>query len=224
MKPLVIVRPEPGASATRKAAGALGLTAIVEPLFEVRPVPWDAPGSGQFDALLLTSANAIRHGGDDLRALVGLPAHCVGEATAEAAAQAGFTVGETGTAGIDALLAELPHEALLLHLCGRHWREPSSTTRAIVHLPVYELVELPVSRRLEVLEDAVVALHSPRSAATLARVVEDQGLRRGTIALAAISDQTAAAAGDGWASIETAREASDEALLAIAARLCQNGG
>jgi len=42
--------------------------------------------------------------------------------------------------------------------------------------------------------------------------------------LAAISPDTAAAAGPGWERVEVAAEPSDAALLAIASRLCNNPG
>ena len=88
MRPLVILRPEPGASATARAAAALGLDPLVIPLFVVEPVEWVAPDPAGFDALLLTSANAIRNGGAELERVRGLPAVCVGEGTAAAAVSA----------------------------------------------------------------------------------------------------------------------------------------
>ena len=43
MRRLLVLRPEPGASATVERARALGLDAVAMPLFEVEPVAWDAP-------------------------------------------------------------------------------------------------------------------------------------------------------------------------------------
>ena len=63
MKPLYVIRPEPGCAATMRAARAMGLEAHGFPLFEVRPLGWDAPPAASFDALLIGSANALRHGG-----------------------------------------------------------------------------------------------------------------------------------------------------------------
>ena len=85
MRRLIVLRPEPGASATVERAQALGLDAFAIPLFRVEPIAWTAPDAGQFEGLLLTSANAVRHGGDQLERLRGLPVYVVGEATAEAA-------------------------------------------------------------------------------------------------------------------------------------------
>ena len=104
MRRVVVLRPEPGASATGKRARKRGLDPIILPLFELEPVAWQAPDPHGFDGLLLTSANAVRMGGDQLKGLRGLPVHAVGEATAKAAREAGFDIASTGNAGIDGLL------------------------------------------------------------------------------------------------------------------------
>jgi uroporphyrinogen-III synthase len=44
--------------------------------------------------------------------------------------------------------------------------------------------------------------------------------QRGATAIAAISDAAADAAGPGWSEIHIAAEPGDDALLALAARLC----
>lgn len=215
MRPLVIVRPEPGASATAKSATAMGLRPLVLPLFEVRPLVWEAPEPAGYDGLLLTSANAVRHGGAELRMLKGLAAYCVGEATASCARDAGFDIVTTGRGGAEDLLGSLRKGLKLLHLTGLDRKAPSNPVQSIDALPVYESVELPAS--LESIGGSVVALHSPRAASALAR--RYAGSRNG-MAIAAISAETAAAAGEGWDDVEAAGEPTDAALLAIAARLC----
>src|SRR4051794_25280604 len=104
MRRLVVLRPEPGASATAERARMLGLEPVMVPLFEVEPVAWQAPDAARFDALLLTSANAVRMGGEELSKLRRLPVHAVGEATARSALDAGFDVASLGDAGVDRLL------------------------------------------------------------------------------------------------------------------------
>ena len=64
MRPVLVLRPEPGAGETAARARALGLEPIVAPLFAVRPIAWAAPDPAAYDAVMLTSANAARHGGD----------------------------------------------------------------------------------------------------------------------------------------------------------------
>jgi uroporphyrinogen-III synthase len=222
MRPLVIVRPEPGASATARAARQFGLDPRVLPLFVVRPLEWRSPDPADFDALLFTSANAIRHGGPELEGLRGLPAHCVGEATAQATREHGFEIANVGSGRVDSLLHSLPGELRLLHLCGFHRREPATPAQTIRAVPVYSSDEIPTPNGFRAVERSVVALHSPRAAARLGRLADELGLARGEIALAAISPETAEAAGTGWEALLSAQEPTDTALLAIAAELCKN--
>ena len=63
-------------------------------------------------------------------------------------------------------------------------------------------------------------LHSPRAAALFA-ALRGRSARRSRIA--AISAPTAAAAGEGWKSVAVAAAPRDEALLELAAKLCQTG-
>jgi uroporphyrinogen-III synthase len=104
MRRILVLRPEPGASATLRRAHERGLHAVAVPLFEIEPVAWDAPEAGGFDGLLLTSANAVRSAGEQLEELRGLPVYAVGEATAGAAREAGFEVASTGDTDIRRLL------------------------------------------------------------------------------------------------------------------------
>ena len=70
MKPLVILRPEPGGSISAERAESMGFDDIVRtPLFKVRRVEWTVPEADRFDAMLLTSANAPRHSGAGLESL-----------------------------------------------------------------------------------------------------------------------------------------------------------
>jgi len=215
MTPIMVLRPEPGASATADRARELGLNPIVMPLFEVEPVEWEAPEPGRFDALLLTSANAVRVGGEQLRALRGLPVHAVGEATAEAAREAGFAAASHSDGGVDRLLDSLDPGLSLLHLCGEHRREPQRTRQAITPIVVYRSCERAhVDVRLR--DGAIAMIHSPRAAQRFAELTE----QRASTTIAAISAAAAEAAGTGWACVEIAEKPTDEALLALAARLC----
>jgi len=224
MRRLVIVRPEPGASATAAAAARLGLNPIVMPMFAVEPVNWQAPDVRDFDALLLTSANAIRHGGGELGKLRGLPVYAVGEATAAQAREAGFTVAETGAGGVETLLERIEPGLRLLHLCGKHRRRPAAARQAIMPLAVYRSAPLAEVAGLERIGGEVVAIHSPRAGARLAELVAGEGIDISGTAIAAISAEAALAAGGGWQSVEAAEEPSDSSLLALAARLCNKSG
>ena len=215
MRRVLVLRPEPGASATVERARRLGLDAIVVPLFEVEPAAWQPPKAGEFDALLLTSANAVRHGGEGLKALRDLQVYAVGEATARAAREAGFDVASVGEAGVDRLLEAISPDLRLLHLCGEDRIEPDAPRR-ITQSIVYRSREVPNPR--EIPRGCVALIHSPRAGRRLAELVED----RNRIAVAAISAQAAEAVGGGWESVDSAETPTDDALLALAARLCNN--
>lgn len=191
------------------------------PLFEVRPVAWHAPDPTAFDMLLLTSANALRHGGPELGRLRLLPVAAVGEATAAAARELGFRVELVGHAGVAALMQTLPPTLRLLHLAGHERSEIADAVHRIDVVNVYEATSIDPPNDLRVLAaGAVVALHSPRAASRLAALTEKHGIDRSTIALVAFSPAVAVAAGDGWERIAVAERPSDSALLALAAELC----
>lgn len=215
MRRLLVLRPEPGASATVERARQRGLEAIAVPLFEIEALPWDTPDIARFDGLLLTSANAVRFAGEGLDRLRGLPVFAVGGATAESASGAGFDVSAAGEAGVDRLLASIDPKLILLHLCGEDRRESSEHRQRITPLPVYRAKPLE-KPDLTGARGSVALIHSPRAARRFAELVQD---RRSTI-VAAISAAAAEAAGDGWEKIEAAVEPNDEALLALASRLC----
>src|SRR3954469_645045 len=114
MSRILILRPEPAASDTVRKARELGLDAMAAPLFEIVALPWVAPNPGEFDGLLLTSANAVRHAGDGLNRLQGLKVYAVGEMTAGTARDAGFDVAAIGDCGIHRLLGSIEPDLQLL--------------------------------------------------------------------------------------------------------------
>jgi len=216
MSQVLVLRPQPGAAATLDKARALGLDAIAVPLFKVEPVAWQAPEAGSFDGLLLTSANAVRLRGPGLCELRGLKVYAVGQATAEAARKAGFDIAATGDAGVDRLLGSIEPGIKLLHLCGAERNEPEAPAQAITHVSVYRTtpVETP---DLSAARGSVALVHSPRAGRRFAELATE----RESISVAAISEAAAEAVGDGWRVVETAKLPTDDALLALAASLCE---
>ena len=219
MKRLLVLRPEPGASLTVERARRRGLDASAIPLFEVEPVEWTKLDAASFDGLLLTSANALRLGGDKLIGLRSLPVHAVGETTATAAREAGFAVVSKGDAGVDALLGSTAPDLRLLHLCGEERRPPGDAPQPITPIAVYRAVPR-TGVDLAPADGSVTLIHSPRAAERFAQLIDSAGFDRSLIAIAAISPAAAEAAGHGWASVESAESPNDEALLALAERLC----
>jgi len=215
MTKVIVLRPEPGASETVDRAKARGLDAVAIPLFAIESLEWSAPEPAGFDALLLTSANALRFGGEQLANVRGLPVHAVGMATAEAARDAGFDIASSGDAGIERLLGSLEANLKLLHLCGEDRREPREAKQKITAVTVYRAKPVDATD-LGGIRGAIALIHSPRAGQRFAELVSD----RGATSIAAISEAAAEAVGEGWARIEVADQPSDDALLALAARLC----
>lgn len=215
---LLIVRPEPGASSSAAAARARGWEPVVAPLFVVRALQWTPPDPAGFDALLLTSANAARYGGDGLRALRALPVYAVGESTARAAREACVSVTAIagGTADAAAALIRAAGHRSVLHLAGRDARGFEEAWLAITRIAVYAADEVagPVTGFSEALaRQPVVLLHSVRAAQAFARRVGAADADRATIALVGVSAHVLAAAGGGWRAAATAATPHDDAML-----------
>lgn len=231
--PVIVIRPEPGCAATVAEARALGLEAHGFPLFAVRPLAWDAPDPAGVDALLIGSANAPRHAGPALALYADKPAYAVGEATAEACRAAGLSVAATGSAthngGLQALLEAIaPAHRRLLRLAGHERVDlvpPESIALAERVVYAAEAQPLPeaLARLLTVraLPQSCVLLHSAEAARHFATEVDRLAIPRARIHLVALAPRIAAVAGEGWASLATASETTDQALLALARRLCQ---
>jgi uroporphyrinogen-III synthase len=217
-RPLLVLRPEPGASATVAAARALGLEAIAAPLFTIRPLGWALPDDPP-EAVLMTSANAARHGGRLMDGLKNVPLYAVGEATACEARQAGFHRIVTGDGNARSIVALARRDGVraLLHLAGREHRDVMPDDIRVDRRIVYaaDAVEALPDAARTVLPVAVALLHSPRAARLFASLVDPAG-----IAIAAISPAALAAAGPGWRIAEAAERPTDASLLAVAAKLC----
>ncbi|MBZ9602138.1 uroporphyrinogen-III synthase [Phyllobacterium chamaecytisi] len=96
MKTVLVTRPRPGATKTAERLLGNGFLPLVLPLTKIVQLPVKTP-NGKFDAIAVTSANALRQAPDKvLQPFLSLPCFVVGEATAAAARARGF---ETVTAG-----------------------------------------------------------------------------------------------------------------------------
>jgi uroporphyrinogen-III synthase len=121
---LIVTRPEPDATRTAKALIRLGHHAILSPMLDIRPVHPRALPAGDFQAVLVTSANAVRMlaGHTDRQRLAGVTLLAVGDRTALEAKRAGFSARSAGGAVNDlvALAQEScdPARGPLLHVAG----------------------------------------------------------------------------------------------------------
>lgn len=216
MIPLLILRPERGAFATAKRAEALGLSPMIRSLFKVVPRAWDAPDPALFDSLLLTSTNAIRYGGGAVALYRDLPVFAVGAATAQAARAAGFTTVIEGNGNAADTIRTLGKARFSrpLHLAGEdrtpYPHVPFTVTTRVVYVAEPVDVVLPIGRY-------AALIHSARAASRFAELCPSHTL----VDVVAISAAVADALGGGWRNVATAESPTDEAMLALAAPLCQ---
>ena len=219
---VLVLRPEPGAQATAARAVDLGLRPVIAPLFSVAPLPWTAPDPAGFDAVMFTSANAARHGGDGLTSFHRLACYATGEATAQAASEAGFGEVQVGPSDGAALLALMEAQGVrrAFHPCGRDRTALAPSPVKLVDVAVYAaepVRALPPEAAAALARHALVLVHSPRAGRLLDRLYAGE---RDLIAIAAISEAAAEAVGPGWKAVHAAPEPRDHALLELAAKLC----
>lgn len=224
--PVIAIRPEPGLSATVAAGAVMGLAITGHPLARTIARDWSLPETGLIDALLIGSANAIRHAGEQLASLRHLPVLAVGKATAEAAREAGLRVERTGGGGLQALIDTLdPLEPRqLLRLAGRehlgldlpaHIKVTTRIVYAVEHTETLpELTEM-------LQRECAILLHSAGSAAHFARECERLGVERSKITLLAMGPRISGAAGGGWGVVHFADRPDEAALLALARDICK---
>jgi len=86
---ILVTRPSPDGERTAAAVRARGHEVLRVPLMRVRPVP--AVISGNWSAVIVTSANALRVlPAEQITPLLSLPLYAVGQRSAEAARERGF--------------------------------------------------------------------------------------------------------------------------------------
>lgn len=193
------------------------------PLFNVNPVAWDVPSPGAYDALILSSGNAVRHAGQGLQQLFGLPIFSVGSATMKAAEDSGLQVAFTGQTNVDALIeaaSDFGHHRLLW-LAGEDRTALSAPDGVSLDIRiVYKSVALPAPPNFgAAVSDAdIVLLHSPRAVRHFAALCDEHDLDRSLMTLAALSPPIAESSGPGWKQMLVAAQPNDAALLSEAQR------
>lgn len=223
---LLILRPLDGALQTERRAKDLGLSPVVDPLFTVESIDWSGPVAEDFDALLLTSANALRFGGAQLEAYLSLPVLAVGEKTAEAATAAGFQVEKTGGTDARDLLSQLDDGLYpnILWLAGEQHTELSIKSRYLEIVPVYRSKAIALGQEAVacLAEETIILLHSARAARHFLSELERLRLPANIHHVLAFSEKAAEAAGQGWKSVQSAEHPDDDALLSLASTLCRS--
>ncbi len=224
MTQIIAIRPEPGLSATLEAGRKLGLDIHGMPLFEIRPVVWDAPDPASVDALLIGSANAVRHGGTQLTHFLDKPAYVVGDHTQSVCKDAGLQVAAVGSGGLQLVLDAIAPPLRLLRISGRQHVPLSPPDGVSIRTVIaYESAALPLDPAgLGLSSDrAIVLLHSAIAAEHFAAECDRLSIDRGRLQLAVFGPRIASSAGKGWADIHVAERPRDADLLAMVRALCQ---
>lgn len=186
-----MTRAEPGASRTAERLWARGFEPVVAPLIAITPIPQPAPDLSDVAALAFTSVNGVMA----FAALTDTRdrrVFTVGDATAEAARQAGFQDVQSADGALPDLArlietSRTDGDILLLTA-----REPSGDLAALTpNARVRMLAVYAASETGEAAPETVDAalLHSARAARALARLWP--GLKT-TLPVVALSDQVAA--------------------------------
>lgn len=165
-----ITRAQPGAGRTAARLAALGFEPVVAPLLEIRRLDVQ-PDLAGVEALVFTSINGVA-AFSALMPPPDLPVFTVGEATADAARQAGFTRVSSADGDVVALAALIRRDAKGLSLLHLGAAEPAGNLAEGVG-DVARVSSQPVYRAVET--DApspeawdLVLIHSPRAGRALA--------------------------------------------------------
>ena len=221
-RPVLICRAQPGADATAKRTEALGLDAIVYPLFSIEPLTWTPPDPAAFDAVMLTSANAPRHGGDAMGRYMSLPAFVVEEATAKAAEKAGFQDIRICGPDVEGVISSIHNKGYknILHLSGHHVRPYDPKDLNIVTCAVYQAAATGEAEELaaHLARAPVILVHSPRTGKHVAALTTSR--QRQGASIVAISEAALQACGNDWKSMHAAKEPTDAAMLALVRQIC----
>ena len=220
---ILLTRPAPASRrfAQRLQDAGVAVPIVTSPLMRIDPLTVSLPEG--LRGVLFTSKNGVAavEGRD-------LPAWCVGDATAEAAAQAGWravSAGGDAEALYRRLLADAP-KGPLLHLRGEHARGDLAqrlsaagveTSETVVYRQVTEPLGPEAWQVLSGDSPVLVPLFSPRSAETFLAEGPFRAPVEGIAISAAVADILAKA---GVARIDVAAEPTADAMFrAILARL-----
>lgn len=199
MPAILLTRPADGAARFADALRSRlpDATIVVSPVLQIEGTG-TRPDLSDDPVLVFTSVNGVAHGGVSG---AGRKALCVGDATAQAARDAGFDAISAGgdLRDLVAMIADAPPDRPMLHLRGAHAAGDLMAHLAALGVPardmvVYDQRPQPLSVQALALLDGeipvIVPVFSPRSARALA----NQHRGRAPLDIVAISDAAAQAA------------------------------
>ena len=168
---VLVTRPYPDGEATAEALRTRGFEVLIAPMLRFEPVPFHDDDEARYDAVIVTSANALRAIAGELEGhrIRKLPLFAVGEHTAASARDAGFTKVTSAKGDADALrkvllarvkAKQLKKSANLLYLAGADLArdlaaELGEKGFTVITHTTYRMV--PVSRLPQDVCDAFVA-------------------------------------------------------------------
>lgn len=173
----LLTRPE--AQSREFAERLRGMQVVISPIMRIVPMDFDRAVVDAAPGVVFTSANAVPMAGQGR----GRPALCVGPATAQVAANAGWQA-EAGTGDAEGLIPMLTGHEGWVHLHGRH---VARSLPGLAHVAVYDQVACPLNdaARHVLTGDApvILPLFSPRSARLLSDAVAGASAPLWTVAI-----------------------------------------
>ncbi|NKB48061.1 MAG: uroporphyrinogen-III synthase [Alphaproteobacteria bacterium] len=187
---VLLTRPRPDSEETARLLAAQNIETVIAPLIEISDIPGAAPDLEDVQALLVTSANGARALAR-ATARRDLPLFAVGDASAAAAAESGFSKVTSANGDVAALAAVVrdqlsPENGALFHAAGSVVAGDlaGDLTAAGFEVRRAQLYSAQTAGRLpevarRALNDSAVdaaLFYSPRTAAQFAKLVESAGL------------------------------------------------
>ena len=229
---ILVTRPEPDATDSANRLRALGLEPIIAPVLTLKRLPCKLPDIAGLSAIAITSANALRALTQEQRAkLAHLPLFAVGDRTAAAARQAGFTKVTSASGTFTDLVALMTKElpgGTVFYPTTRHATGDLPQALAPGHITVatrhtYEMcrakaLPIPVIEALTANDIAAVMLYSRRTATGFCTLTTTLGpaAKRQLTALCLSENVAAPMIAAHFSRIALADYPSEEAMLALA--------
>lgn len=229
---VLLTRPRPDAEETARLLTARGIDPVIAPLIEIGDIPGATIDLAAVQAILVTSANGARALARATQERE-LPIYAVGDASARAATDCGFSDVTSANGDVAALAALVRHQldplgGALVHVtgsavAGNLGGELASFQYLVRHCQLYRsqtVDELPDAARqaLNDLSIDAVLFYSPRTAAHLAKLVAAAGLQAQCRAIVAVCLSPAvaeAAAALPFAEVRVAATPDQDALFAV---------
>ena len=231
---ILVTRPEPDATETAGRLAALGIEPVKLPLLQFVVLQTSLPDPKGFAAMAVTSANALR--ALDRRGVLsrylGLPLHAVGDRTAAAARDLGFTEVSSAAGAFADLVEQLAHSRFsgpVFYPTGREIsgdlaRSLAPFGKMVIGAPVYAMVPVEAvdPEIVGQLRDGAISaalIYSRRTAETFVRLLSPQlvAADRARVGMLCLSEAVAAPLIDAhFVRIALADHPSEEAMMGLA--------